>query len=45
MIPAITDNIVPTPAPVRNNISICDGETVSFENHSNGEGLRTFLDD
>ena len=37
--PAITDNIVPTPAPVGDNISICDGETVSFENHSNGEGL------
>lgn len=37
--PAITDNIVPTPAPVGDNISICDGETVSFENHSSGEGL------
>ena len=37
--PAITDNIVPTPAPVGDNISICDGETVSFENHSIGEGL------
>lgn len=24
--PAITDNIVPTPAPVGDNISICDGE-------------------
>ena len=40
--PAITDNIVPTPAPVGDNISICDGETVSFENHSSGEGLEHF---